>query len=99
MAKQTKIKSQISYAKNRVSKNHLPNERAKYIKILTEKFKQRRALNLYYSLRNFARDLNLDHKHLSRILKNQKGLSRKKAEIISRKLNLPFNERIKKSII
>lgn len=99
MSKQMKIKSQKSYAKNRESKKHLPAERVKYINFLVEEFMYRRTVNIYYSLRNFARDLELDHRHLGRILKNEKGLSRRKAEVISRKLNLPFNERRKFNLL
>lgn len=90
-----KIQAEKTYAKNREVKKSLINDRLKYISILQNEFKLRRQTNLFYSLRDFATDLMLDPIHLSRILRNKKGLSRKKAEVIARKLNLPFSERKK----
>lgn len=65
-----------------------------YIEFLKNEFSYRRAKDTFYSLRNFAIDLELEPGHLSRILRNQRGLSRKKAELIARKLtHLNYSER------
>lgn len=61
-------------------------DRQSYIKILKQEFLSRRAADYSYSMRNFAKDLNLNHVHLSYILNDQRGLSRKKAELVARKL-------------
>jgi len=69
-------------------------ERLKYISVLKKEFQNRKKENKFYSLRAFAKLLQLDPIHLSRIFKNQKGLSRNKAEIASRKLShLDFSQR------
>lgn len=68
--------------------------RIKYIEILKEEFVQRRLKNTFYSLRSFAKDLELDPMHLSNILSNKRGLSRRKAEFVSRNLfHLRYSER------
>ena len=93
MTNQKKLRLQAAYARNKTSKKQLIPERLKYIRILLDEFEFRRSTSPFYSLRDFSRDLNLDPGHLSRVLKNQKGLSRRKAEYISLRLNLPFNDR------
>ena len=68
--------------------------RTKYIEILKTEFLHRRSKNIFYSLRSFAKDLELDPMHLSNILNNKRGLSRRKAEFIARRLlHLKFVER------
>lgn len=69
-------------------------DRSKYIKILQKEFSTRREANIYYSLRQFALDLEVDFSHLGYVLRNERGFSRRKAELISRKLtHLNFSER------
>lgn len=60
--------------------------RIKYIEILKQEFLQRRQKNYTYSMRQFAAELNLDFSHLGYILRDQRGLSRRKAEVVARKL-------------
>ncbi|WP_409479949.1 hypothetical protein [Pseudobdellovibrio sp. HCB154] len=68
--------------------------RIRYIEILKAEFVHRRSKNIFYSLRNFAKDLELNPMHLSNILNNKRGLSRRKAEIVAGKLrHLNFSER------
>ena len=55
-------------------------------------YEQRTSKNPHYSLRAFARDLDLDSSQLSAILKNKKGLSLERAEKIALKLGLSENE-------
>lgn len=69
-------------------------DRSKYIKILEKEFSTRREKNIYYSLRQFALDLEVDFSHLGYVLRNERGFSRKKAESISRKLtHLNYSQR------
>lgn len=69
-------------------------DRQSYIQILKQEFQQRRGSNHTYSLRDFAKDINLNYSHLSYVLNAQRGLSRKKAELVARKLNhLNFAQR------
>lgn len=66
----------------------------KYIQILKREFLHRRQSHHTYSLRQFANELNLDFSHLGYILRDQRGLSRRKAEFVARKLNhLNFAQR------
>ena len=70
--------------------------RARYTEILKEEFIQRRTKDIFYSLRSFAKDLELNPIHLSNILANKRGLSRRRAEVVSRQLrHLNFEERRK----
>ena len=92
MIKQDKLKAQKKYAQNRLAKRLLVSERQKYADILLDILKFRKVTNPFYSLRAFAKDLGLDPKHLCLIIKNKKGLSRSKAELISRKLNLSLGD-------
>ena len=91
----TPKKSEITYLKNRLHKQTLTKERLRYIRVLIQEFNHRRTANISYSMRAFARDLEIDQKHLLRIFKNQKGLSPQKAELISMKLSLKFSDRRK----
>lgn len=69
-------------------------DRSKYIKILQKEFLNRKEQNIYYSLRQFALDLEVDFSHLGYVLRNKRGFSRKKAEVIARKLShLNYSER------
>lgn len=69
-------------------------EREDYIRILKQEFLVRRGKDHTYSMRDFAKDLQLTHSHLSYILNDQRGLSRRKAEVASRKLShLNFSQR------
>ncbi len=99
MNDQKKMKSKLAYAKNREQKKSLVMDRLLYINILKEEFHLRRKTNSFYSLRSFAADLKLDPIHLSRIFRNKKGLSRKKAETISRKLRLTYEERCRFNLL
>lgn len=69
--------------------------RATYVEILKNEFIKRRSKNVFYSLRNFAKDIDLDPMHLSNILHNKRGLSRAKAEDIAPKLQIGYAERRK----
>ncbi len=62
-------------------------DRQKYIQILKQEFQHRRKLNYTYSLREFAKDINLNYSHLSYILSDLRGLSRRKAEFVASKLS------------
>ncbi len=54
-----------------------------YREILKAEFNQRRKTDPFYSLRSFAKDLDVTHQHLSLILKGKRGLSKLKAEFIA----------------
>lgn len=68
--------------------------RLKVIEVLLNEFKFRRNSVLHYSIRSFARDMGMNHVHLNQVLLNQRGLSRKKAEIIAREFNLNYAGRL-----
>ena len=71
-------------------------DRSQYIKILQQEFLKRKEQDIYYSLRQFALDLEVDFSHLGYVLRNERGFSRKKAEVISRKLtHLNYRDRKK----
>lgn len=93
MTSQKQIRTKKSIEQNRKEKSLLVLIRAQYITVLKNELEKRRAINFHYSLRAFARELELDPIHLSRILNNKKGLSPRKAEGIARKLHLNFSER------
>ncbi|MES2803429.1 MAG: hypothetical protein V4654_13120 [Bdellovibrionota bacterium] len=88
-----KQKAEKTYAKNREDKKINRSRRTEFISILASELSFRRTKDMHYSLRQFAADIDLNPMHLSNILKNKRGLSRKKAEIISRKFNLSHAER------
>jgi len=64
--------------------------RLKLIKVILDEFEYRRRKDLHYSIRRFAFDVGMNHVHLNQVLLNQRGLSRKKAELISRQFNLDY---------
>lgn len=64
--------------------------RPKVIQVLLEEFEFRRRNDLHYSIRRFAYDIGMNHIHLNQVLLNQRGLSRKKAELISKTFNLSY---------
>ncbi|AZZ37376.1 hypothetical protein CIK05_11425 [Bdellovibrio sp. qaytius] len=64
-----------------------------YLKILTEEYRVRRAKNNKYSIRAFAKYLEVSHSMLSQIFLNQKGISEQMAEKISDKLHLSALEK------
>lgn len=59
-----------------------------YIDFLKETFKERKSLNSSYSLRAFARDIDINASNLSSIFSGKKGISEKKALDISKRLGL-----------
>lgn len=59
-----------------------------YLKYIFEEFDMRKLRNAKYSLRAFARDLDLTPSKLSRLLRGKEGISRVKAEALSARLNL-----------
>ena len=62
-----------------------------YREIIRTEFLKRREKSPYYSLRAYARDLNLSPQHLSLIFKGKSGLSRQKAGHIAYQLGFkPF---------
>lgn len=64
-----------------------------YRLILKEIFEERSFLNATYSLRAFARDLNVSPSTLSEILNRKKGLSLKLAMSVANKLKMPSWEK------
>lgn len=88
-----RLKTEKSYAKNREDKKNIKSLRADFIIVLKNEFYYRRTKDINYSLRRFASDLGLNPMHLCNILRNNRGLSRKKAELISLKLNISHDER------
>lgn len=60
-----------------------------YRDILSEYFQIRRKINPRYSLRAFARDINMSPSRLSEVITGKGDLSREKAEQICAKLQLP----------
>jgi len=61
---------------------------ASYHDLLIEEFERRKQLNESYSLRSYARNLNLSAPRLSKILKKKEGISVNAAHAIAGKLNL-----------
>jgi uncharacterized protein (TIGR02147 family) len=57
-----------------------------YRDILKSEFETRKIKNQFYSIRAFARDLEIPASHLSRILRGQKNLSSDRAEVIAPKI-------------
>ncbi|MCT4643035.1 MAG: DUF4423 domain-containing protein [Bacteriovoracaceae bacterium] len=64
-----------------------------YRDILSCEFKNRKSLNKLYTLRAFARDLNLSASQLSNVMANKKGLSLEKALVCAQKIGLRGNEK------
>lgn len=71
----------------------MKNIKFNYIDILNEQLEARSAKNNNYSLRAFARDLELNPSRLSQILSKKKGLSEKGAEALAEKLGLNDREK------
>jgi uncharacterized protein (TIGR02147 family) len=63
-----------------------------YQHILLSEFESRKIRNSSYSLRAYARDLDLAAPKLSEILRGKCGLSEKSAQLIAKKLNLSIDE-------
>ena len=63
-----------------------------YLDILKKEFDARKRANKSYSLRAFARDLELSPSRLSEVLSNKSGLSEQSAERIARKIKLSPSE-------
>lgn len=80
---------------NNISVYSLSQENLSYISILQRYFELRKKRNPRYSLRKYAKDLELTPMHLSYILRGQRGLSRKKAEVITKVLRLSYADRKK----
>lgn len=59
-----------------------------YIEIIKAEFLKRRATDHNYSLRKFAKDLDLKPMHLSYLLKGQRGLSKKSAQRVALAIGL-----------
>lgn len=74
-------------------KDFKPELRQKVIEVIVKEYQFRRYHNISYSIRKFASDIGLNHVHLSQILRNDRGLSRAKAEEISRTFNLDLKGR------
>lgn len=68
------------------------NENMTYTDILKEEFTSRSQRNSRYSLRSFARDLEISPSRLSEIISEKGGLSEKMAKKICEKLELSVNE-------
>lgn len=84
------MKRKKSIAKHKKFK---PELRQKVIDVIKQEYRLRRYEDFKYSLRKFALDIGMNHVHLSQVLQNQRGLSRKKAEQITQKFNLNIKER------
>lgn len=80
---------------NKIAVYKLPQENLGYVVILKRGYELRKARNPRYSHRKYAKDLELTPMHLSYILRGQRGLSRKKAEVISKVLRLSYADRKK----
>ena len=74
-------------------KKFKPELRQKVIDVILQEYRLRRYKDINYSLRKFASDIGMNHVHLSQVLQNQRGLSRAKAEQITREFNLNIKER------
>lgn len=70
----------------------MKNEKYSYIRVLKEQLEFRVAKNTHYSLRAYARDLEINASRLSEILNNKKGLSEDAAQKIAHKLGLTQKE-------
>lgn len=63
-----------------------------YLYTLREKLSSRQRKNPAYSLRSFAKDLEIDSSNLSAILQNKRALPHKRADLVAKKLKLPPKE-------
>lgn len=64
-----------------------------YVKMLQTELKNRKEVNPSYSLRAFARDLQIPAPHLSMVLSFKKGLSKLKAQSIAQRLSWASEEK------
>lgn len=71
----------------------MQNSPTHFSEIIEHEYNARVSKNTGYSIRAFARDLNISPATLSLILKKKAGLSLKKIEVISKKLNLSGDEK------
>lgn len=78
---------------NKITVYKLQQENLGYVSLLKKYFELRKKRNSRYSLRKYAKDLELTPMHLSYILRGQRGLSREKAEVIARVLRLSYKDR------
>lgn len=69
--------------------------RKQVVEVILKEFRFRRYHDIKYCIRKFAVDIGMNHVHLSQVLLDQRGLSRKKAEQISEKFNLDYEGRIR----
>lgn len=74
-------------------KEFKPELRQKVIEVILQEYRLRRYKDLNYSIRKFAFDIGMNYVHLSQVLQNQRGLSRAKAEKITREFKLTIKER------
>lgn len=88
-------KAQASYARNRIEKFANKKFKDEFVKILLEELSFRKQMNFHYSIRQYARDLDLNPMHLSNILRGNRGLSKRKAEVVARTLHKNYKERIR----
>jgi uncharacterized protein (TIGR02147 family) len=63
-----------------------------YLYTLREALSSRQRKNSAYSLRSFAKDLEIDSSNLSAILQNKRALPYKRADLVAKKLRLPPKE-------
>lgn len=87
--RQNKLKYIARCAITSFMENNLPT----YIQILKNELERRKRVNNNYSLRSFARFLNLDSGVLSAILKNKRRLPKDKINYISERLKLEEEEK------
>lgn len=78
---------------NKIAVYKLPQENLDYVSLLKKYFALRKKRNPRYSLRKYAKDLEITPMHLSYILRGQRGLSRRKAEIVAKVLRLSYKDR------
>ena len=58
-------------------------------RVLQSEFDRRRAVNVRYSLRGFARSIGVDHASLSQILRGRRRLTARSVHALGRRLHLP----------
>lgn len=73
----------------------LPMQQEVYLQILQREFDKKKEKNLRYSLRVFARHLDIDHSTLSQIFSRKRGLSDKLAHKIASHMTLTHHDKQK----
>ena len=74
------------------------NYNIKYLKLIKQVYTERKTRNKKYSLRAFARDLDIPVSSLSELLSGKSGISKERAIKVADKLNLSIKEKnIKKN--